>query len=78
MNTVLENAIIDKLHGLDEQHQAEVLDFVEYLTAKLNSIRQFPGQIIDPQRDLSPFIGVKTFTEDGIAYQRCIRDNEWS
>ncbi|HLA34782.1 MAG TPA: hypothetical protein VJ001_07940 [Rhodocyclaceae bacterium] len=33
---------------------------------------------IDPARDLAKFIGVSTgFPEDGVAYQRQIRDTEW-
>ncbi len=34
---------------------------------------------IDPQRDLAQYIGrARGFPEDGVAYQRRIRDEEWS
>ena len=79
MNTALEIAIIEQLHHLDEHRRAEVLDFVEYLIAKSKTAAAAtPWPQIDPARDLAKFIGVATgFPEDGVAYQRQIRDTEW-
>lgn len=78
MITAIETSIIEHLHRLDEHRKAEVLDFVEYLAAKSNAAApavNWPE--IDPSRDLAKFIGVATFPEDGVAYQRRIRDTEW-
>lgn len=33
---------------------------------------------IDPARDLAKFIGTEAIAEDGVAFQRHIRDTEWS
>lgn len=77
MNTAIEASIIEHLHRLDEQRKAEVLDFVEYLAAKPNAASVVNWPEIDPSRDLAKFIGVATFPEDGVAYQRRIRDTEW-
>jgi hypothetical protein len=79
MSTAIEIAIVERLHQLDEQRQAVVLDFVEYLARKAKvtaTANDWPQ--IDPARDLAQFIGVATgFPEDGVAYQRQIRDTEW-
>lgn len=79
MSTAIEATIIEHLHRLDEQRQAEVLDFVEYLATKSKTAS--PGvnwPQIDPSLDLAKYIGVATgFPEDGVAYQRQIRDTEW-
>lgn len=32
---------------------------------------------IDPSRDLSSYMGAAAISEDGVAYQRRIRDSEW-
>ena len=51
---------------------------MEYLATKSNAaspVINWPE--IDPSRDLAKFIGVATFPEDGVAYQRRIRDTEW-
>lgn len=79
MSATLEANIIEQLHRLDEQRQAEVLDFIEYLASKSKVVPK-PGDWapIDPSRDLARFIGVATdLPEDGVAYQRQIRDTEW-
>ncbi len=79
MNTALETAILEQLHGLDERRQAEVLDFIEYLAAKskaTSTTAHWPQ--IDPSHDLAKYIGVATgLPEDGVAYQRQIRDTDW-
>jgi hypothetical protein len=79
VNTAIETAIVEQLHALDEQRQAEVLDFVQFLIAKsrgASPAKDWPS--IDPARDLAQYIGVPTgFPEDGVAYQRQIRDTEW-
>lgn len=78
MNTAIETSIIEQLHRLDERRKAEVLDFVEYLAAKSNVASPAVNwPVIDPSRDLAKFIGATTFPEDGVAYQRRIRDTEW-
>jgi hypothetical protein len=77
MSTAIEAAIVERLRRLDERRQAEVLDFVEYLAAKSGTAAVNWPQI-DPSRDLARYIGVATgFPEDGVAYQRHIRDTEW-
>ncbi|MBI3480073.1 MAG: hypothetical protein HY016_06930 [Nitrosomonadales bacterium] len=78
MNNPIESSIIERLHRLDESRQAEVLDFIEFLAARsiaASSAANWPE--IDPSRDLAKFIGVATFSEDGVVYQRRIRDTEW-
>jgi len=79
MSTAIEAAIVERLHRLDDRRQAEVLNFVEFLTTKSRTgtpVVEWPQ--IDPSRDLANYIGVATgFPEDGVAYQRQIRDSEW-
>lgn len=79
MDTAIEANIIKQLHRLDERRKAEVLDFVEYLTTKSGETSlaaDWPE--IDPSRDLAKYIGVATgLPEDGVAYQRQVRDTEW-
>jgi hypothetical protein len=79
MSTAIETAIVERLHRLDDQRQAEVLDFVEYLASKSRPASPaVDWQPIDPSRDLAKYIGVATgLPEDGVAYQRQIRDTEW-
>jgi hypothetical protein len=79
MSATLEANIIKQLHRLDDQRQAEVLDFVEYLATKsrvASSTADWPP--INPSVDLSQYVGaVPGIPEDGVAYQRQIRDAEW-
>lgn len=79
MSAAIEASIIEHLHRLDDQRQAQVLDFVEYLASKSGAASPtvaWPQN--DSSRDLAKFIGVATgFPEDGVAYQRQIRDTEW-
>jgi hypothetical protein len=79
MSAAIEASIIEHLHRLDDQRQAQVLDFVEYLASKSGAAWPtvaWPQN--DPSRDLAKFIGVATgFPEDGVAYQRQISDTEW-
>ena len=79
MSAAIEANIIEKLHQLSEYRQAEVLDFVEYLATKSKVpplAADWPQ--IDPSRDLAKYIGTAAgFPEDGVAYQRQIRDAEW-
>lgn len=79
MSTAIEIAIVERLHQLDEQRQAVVLDFVEYLARKAEVTASVADwSQIDPARDLARFIGVATgIPADGVAYQRQIRDTEW-
>ena len=79
MSAAIEASIIEHLHRLDDQRQAEVLDFVEYLASKSKTASPAVAwSQIDPSRDLAKFIGVATgFPDDGVAYQRQIRDTEW-
>ena len=79
MSTAIVTAIIERLHRLDEYRQAEVLDFVEYLATKYRAATQaVDWPQIDPSRDLAKYTGVATgLPEDGVAYQRQIRDTEW-
>lgn len=79
MNTAIETSILERLHQLDESRKAEVLDFVEYLATKSNVASpavSWPN--LDPARDLVRFQGALQFDEDGVAYQRRIRDSEWT
>jgi hypothetical protein len=79
MSAAIEASIIEHLHRLDDQRQAQVLDFVEYLASKSGAaLPTVARPKIDPSRDLAKFIGVATgFPDDGVAYQRQIRDTEW-
>jgi hypothetical protein len=57
MSAAIEASIIEHLHRLDDQRQAQVLDFVEYLASKSGRRRrQSLGLKIDPSRDLAKFI----------------------
>jgi hypothetical protein len=77
MNTALETRIIEHLHRLDAPRQAEVLDFVEYLTAKFSKTTvNWP--MLDPAQDLVGFVGSVPVDEDAVAYQRRIRESEWA
>ena len=79
MNAQLETAIVDRLHQLDERHLSEVLDFVEFLAARrVSGEMNADWKQIDPSRDLARFVGTIPFPEDGVAYQRRIRDTEWT
>lgn len=79
MGATIEATIIEQFQRLDDQRQAQVLDFVEYLATK--SRTALPAAVwpqIDPSRYLAEFIGVATgLPEDGVAYQRQMRDAEW-
>jgi hypothetical protein len=79
MSATIEVTIIEHLHRLDDQRQAEVLDFVEYLASKSKTASPAVAwPQIDPARDLAQFIGVATgLPDDGVAYQRQLRDSEW-
>lgn len=79
MNTAIENSILEHLHRLDERRKAEVLDFVEYLATKSNTAplaASWPNLV--PEHDLARFQGALQFDEDAVAYQRRIRDSEWT
>jgi hypothetical protein len=77
MNTALETRIIEHLHQLDAPRQAEVLDFVEYLTTKFSKTTvNWP--MLDPAQDLAGFVGSVPVDEDAVAYQRRIRESEWA
>ena len=79
MNAQLETTIVDRLHQLDERRLSEVLDFVEFLAARrVSGEENADWKLIDPSRDLARFVGTVPFGEDGVAYQRRIRDTEWS
>jgi len=78
MSNAIQATIIEYLHRLDEQRQAEVLDFVEYLASKAKTAPAVSWPAIDPARDLAPFIvGATGFPDDAVAWQRHIRDSEW-
>ena len=79
MNTAIETSILEHLHRLDERSKAEVLDFVEYLATKSNAVSlAVSWPILDPVQDLARFQGALQFDEDAVAYQRRIRDSEWT
>jgi len=79
MNNIIESSIIERLHRLDESRQAEVLDFIEFLANKPQAnISAAAWPYLDPARDLARFQGALKFDEDGVVYQRRIRDSEWS
>ena len=80
MSSTVVAKIHEKLRLLDEPRQAEVLDFLESLVAKSTAPpKALDWPVIDPSRDLAPYIGIATgIPEDGVAFQRHIRDTEWS
>ena len=79
MNAQLETTIVDRLHQLDERCLSEVLDFVEFLaTRHASGETNADWKQIDPSRDLARFVGTVPLPEDGVAYQRRIRDTEWT
>lgn len=79
MNTAIETSIHEHLHRLDERRKAEVLDFVEYLATKSDAaLFAVNWPTLDPARDLARFHGTLQFDEDAVAYQRRIRDSEWT
>lgn len=70
---------MEYVHRLDERRKEEALDFVEYLASKFKDDTLAPAwPTLDPVQDLARFQGVLQFGEDAVAYQRRIRDNEWS
>ncbi|MHB1618529.1 MAG: hypothetical protein ACYCTY_00905 [Sulfuricella sp.] len=76
MNTAIETSILERLHQLDDNRKAEVLNFVEYLATKSNAAplaASWPN--LDLARDLARFQGALQFDEDAVAYQRRIRDS---
>ncbi|MBK1640439.1 hypothetical protein CKO12_00790 [Chromatium okenii] len=73
MNTAIETAIFEKLRTFDEQHQAEVLDFVEFLAIRRANAS---WSLLDPARDFPKFAGSEPIAEDSVAFQRQIRDTE--
>jgi hypothetical protein len=79
MSSTVEAKIHEKLRLLDEPHQEEMLDFLEYLIAKSGATsNSLDWPVINPSQDLAQYIGIATgFPEDGVAYQRQIRDTEW-
>ena len=74
MNTMIETALLDRLRTLDEDHQAEVLDFVEFIATRQAHAHR---TLIDPARDFPRFRGTEPITEESVAFQRQIRDTEW-
>jgi hypothetical protein len=78
MNSVVEANIIERLHHLDEPRKAEVLDFVEYLLVKFGDLSSEGWPVVEPARDFASFAGKLTVNIDAVAYQRHIRDSEWS
>ena len=76
MNSAIETAIVEQLHRLDEQRQAEVLNFVEYLASKSNqaspTVTWQPPQVFDPMR----YSSTVQWPVDGLAYQEAVR-KEW-
>ena len=59
MSTTLETAIVERLHRLDEQRQAEVLDFVEFLASRSKiASPAVAWPQIDPARDLAQTVGI--------------------
>ena len=74
MNTLIETALLDRLRTLDENHQAEVLDFVEFIATRQAHAHR---TLIDPARDFPRFMGTAPITEESVAFQRQIRDTEW-
>lgn len=79
MNSAIETSILERLHQLDDNRKAEVLDFVEYLATKSNATSfavSWPN--LDPSHGLARFQGALQFGEDAVVYQRRIRDSEWT
>ncbi len=74
MNTALEAALLDSLRTLDEDHQAEVLNFVAFIATRQAHAQR---KQIDPARDFPQFAGTEPMTEESVAFQRQIRDTEW-
>ena len=76
MTTAIETAIVEQLHRLDEQRQAEVLNFVEYLASRSSpaspTVDWQPPQVFDPMR----YSGTVQWPVDGLAYQEAVR-KEW-
>ncbi len=78
MNSTIETNILECLHRLDEPRKAEVLDFVEYLVKKFNVKPAGSWPDLEPTQDFARFAGKLIFDEDAVAYQRRIRDSEWT
>lgn len=73
MSTPIEAAIAERLHQLDDRRQAEVLDFVEFLTTKSKAAA-------DPQQpkafDPMHYSGKVQWPFDGMIRQEAAR-KEW-
>jgi hypothetical protein len=79
VNTAIETSILECLQQFDDNRKAEELNFVEYLATKFNASHLAASwSNLDPAHDLARFQGALQFGEDGVAYQRRIRDSEWA
>ena len=74
MSTAIETTILEQLHLLDEDHKAEVLDFIQFLItkSKANSSSAKVTNEFDPMRYSGTVLG----PVDGLAYQELLR-SEW-
>ncbi|MEY2701354.1 MAG: hypothetical protein RIQ52_2109 [Pseudomonadota bacterium] len=71
-NQDIDAAIVEQQQALDEQHQAEVPDFLQSLIVKSKSEPLCFPKKFDPMR----FRGTVQWPVDGIAYQESVRE-EW-
>ena len=72
MSSAIETAIVERLHHLNDQHQTQVLDFVEFLASKSKAAPQNRSPEFDPMR----YSGTVQWPVDGLAYQEAVR-KEW-
>lgn len=80
MNTRLTDSIAEKLKMLDEGQQTEVLHFVEALSkagdsSTLHSVGTQSSH--EPTSDVSDLLGSLPPGEDGVVFQRRVRDHDW-
>lgn len=70
-----------RLYGQQARFVILLPDDSEQTATAANPVDERRGAhwpLLEPARDLARFVGTSPFPEDGVAYQRRIRDSEWS
>ena len=70
-----------RLYGQQARFVILLPDDSEQAATDVNPADERRGEhwpLLEPARDLARFVGTSPFPEDGVTYQRRIRDSEWS
>jgi hypothetical protein len=69
-----------RMYGQNARFVISLTDVTPPLTIDAHPKDDYPADdwpLLKPARDLARFVGTIPFPEDGVAYQRQIRDSEW-